>query len=345
MRHWRIGLLGVVVSLLATYFIVTQVDITLLAEAFLTARYGYVLPAGLLLVIALLPRAMRWRVLLGGALPFDRSFNMINVGYLVNGILPLRIGELARAFLARRYDPPVPLMKSASTIIVERLLDLLAVLVLLGFALSASPSLPADYQTAAGGVVVLLLVGFSSLLVMSSQRGLVRRVVTLVTGWIPLLEKWHLQDWLDHFLEGLEPLTRPALLVQVLFWTVISWGFSVLAGYILMFAFFETADLATTCLYIAAAAFAIAVPAVPGNIGTYEWAIMLALSAMGYGDPTTAAIVSFAVVVHMLNLIVHAATGVYGLVQEGISLNQLSAGVQEMNQYDDYAEQREHVIR
>ncbi|MBZ0296500.1 MAG: flippase-like domain-containing protein [Anaerolineae bacterium] len=338
MKRWRIGLLGAVVSLLAIYFIIIQVDIGLLTESFRSARYGYVLLSGLLLVLALIPRALRWRTLLSGALPLWRAFHMMNVAYLVNGIVPLRMGELARMFLARRHDPPVPLLKSASTILVERLLDLLAVLVLLGVALAASPTLPQDYRTAASGSVVILLAGFSVLIFLASQRPLAQRMVTWVTGWVPLLAKWNLQDWLNHFLDGLTPLTKPRLLLQVLLWTAVGWGISVFAGYILMFAFFESGNLAATCLYIAAAAFAIAVPAVPGNLGTYEWAIMLALSALNYGDPTTATIVSFAVVVHAVNLLVHACTGAYGLLREGVSISQLSAGVQEMNQ--DYVEQR-----
>ncbi len=347
MKHWRIGLLGIVVSFLAIYFIVVQVDLQLLGESFRTARYIFVLPAAVLLVIALIPRAMRWRVLLGGALPVSRSFNMINVGYLVNGIVPLRIGELARMFLARRYNPPVPLLKSASTIIVERLLDLLAVLVLLGMALAASPTLPMDYRSAATGSVLLLLVSFSILIFFASQRKLAQTLVAWVTGWLTPLRKWNFQEWVDHFLDGLTPLTRPGLLIQLLLWTALGWGFSVFAGYILMFTFFESASLPATCLYIAAAGFAISVPAVPGNIGTYEWAIMLALSAMGYGDPATSSIVSFAVVVHGLNLAVHSATGVYGLIREGVSLNQLTEGVREINQPHEtnYVEQPEQVIR
>jgi uncharacterized membrane protein YbhN (UPF0104 family) len=96
-----------------------------------------------------------------------------------------------------------------------------------------------------------------------------------------------------------------------------------------MFAFFDQADWATTCLYIAAAALAIAVPAVPGNMGTYELSIILALQAVNI-NATANTIVSFAVVVHWTNLVVHALMGVIGFMQEGISLSQLSKGVQEI---------------
>jgi uncharacterized membrane protein YbhN (UPF0104 family) len=103
-----------------------------------------------------------------------------------------------------------------------------------------------------------------------------------------------------------------------------------MAGYVLMFAFFEQASLTATMLYIAAAAFAIALPAVPGNIGTYEASILLALVAMGYEQSSTA--IAFAVMVHTVNVFVHAATGIVGFIQEGISLGQLSQGVRQMQQ-------------
>lgn len=336
LKNWRLGLLGAVISVLAVYFIVSQVDMSLLGEALRSARYGYAIPAGLLLVAGLVTRAQRWRVLLGYGLPLRRSFSIVNVSYLVNGILPLRMGEVARIFLATRARPPVPVLKSASSIIVERMLDLLAVLVLLGLALAAAPTLPEDYRTAARFALAVLVVGFSVLIVLASRRAWAQAITAWVVQRMPPLQRLNLAAWLDHFLDGLAPLTRPRLLVLSLFWTAISWGFSVAAGYIIMLAFFEAGDWAATALYIAAAAFVIAVPAVPGNIGTYEWAIMLALSALGYGDPTDSTLVSFAVVVHGLNLAVYAVMGVIGFVQEGITLGQLSSGVQRLQETESY---------
>jgi uncharacterized membrane protein YbhN (UPF0104 family) len=95
----------------------------------------------------------------------------------------------------------------------------------------------------------------------------------------------------------------------------------------LMFAFFDQANWTAVCLFIAAASLAIAVPAVPGNIGTYELSILLALQPFGYVGSTATA---FAVLVHGLNLLIYAALGAIGLIREGISLAQLTHGVREM---------------
>lgn len=329
MKHWRSGLLGLAVSLLAVYFIVSQVDLEQLGRALVTARYEYMLPSALLLIAGLVTRAARWRVLLNRALPLKRAFSITNVSYLVNGLLPLRMGEVARAVLANRADPPVPLLKSASSIIVERMLDLLAVLVLLAFALATSPTLPDAYRTAALVTVPILLFGFGILILLAQQRTRVHNWLQMIANPVPALQKLNLLKWADHFLDGLLPLTQLPLLLRALFWTAFSWGLSTAAGYILMFAFYNRASWSATALYIAAAAFVIAVPAVPGNIGTYEWAIMLAASAAGYGLATDPVNVSFAVIVHALNLVVYAVMGTIGFLQEGVTLSQLTSEVQQ----------------
>ncbi len=334
MKRWRVGLLGLVVSLAAIYFIASQVNLNQLKDAIVGARYIYVLPTVIFLLLGLVTRAFRWQVLLSGDLPIMRTFSIMNVAYLVNGVLPLRIGEVARIYLATRATPPVPPMKTASTIIVERLLDLLAVVLMVVIALAGGP-VPDQIRASALVSGLLMVAGFVVLIVMASQRQFANRLLQWALGLIgresdsPLAVR--LTRWLDHFLDGLQPLTRPRALSAALVWTAASWGFSTIAGYILMFTFYTQASWAATMLYIAAAAFAIAVPAVPGNLGPYEGSIYLAISAMGYATPAGTA-VAFAVLVHGLNLLVHAITGVLGFIQEGISLEQLSRGVQEMRQ-------------
>lgn len=328
MKHWRIGLLGALVSIAAVYFVLRQMDVRLLGEALQHARYIYLLPSTVLIVLGLAARAVRWRVLLVGGLPIQRAFNILNVAYLVNGILPLRIGEVARAYLATRATPPVPFLKSTSTIIIERMLDLLAVLVISALALAAGP-LPDEVRTGAALFTPLVIVGFFLLILMASQRTRALRLVESISSRIPLLQRIDVVALVGHFLDGLRPLTQPSALANTLLWTAISWTFSLASGYVLMLAFYDRADWVVTCLFTAAASFVVAVPAVPGSLGTYELSILLVLQASGYGEPVETA-TAFALLVHGLNLAVTAVLGGYGLLQEGISLQQLSHGVRRL---------------
>lgn len=328
-KYWRAGLLGIVASLLAIYFIISQMkDVGQMWAALRSADYGWVLVSMGIIVIGLFARGARWRALLGGALPFMRAFSITNVSYLVNGVLPLRIGELARAYLAAQVRPPVPVMKSVGTIVVERLIDVLAVLIILAMALSAGP-LPDELHSAAMFFAPAVVVGFAFLILLASQQERALKVAERLVGHIGFVQRRNMLAWLRQFLDGLTPLTQPSALIQVVVLAAASWACSLLSGYVLMIAFYGRGDWATTCLFSAAASLAVAVPAVPGNLGTYEASIMLALGAMGFGEPAATA-VAFAIAVHAVNLLVNSALGVYGFVQEGVSLDQLSQGVREM---------------
>jgi uncharacterized membrane protein YbhN (UPF0104 family) len=99
-----------------------------------------------------------------------------------------------------------------------------------------------------------------------------------------------------------------------------------------MLAFYDQTDFAAALLFIAVASFAVAFPAVPGNIGPYEGSIIIALGALGYTqtDTAMATATAFAFTVHFLNLSMNSLLGIIGLFYEGVSLGQLSQGVRQM---------------
>lgn len=333
-RHWRIYLLGILVSAAAIFFVVRQIDINELVRALGQANYLYLIPTSVLIVIGLFVRALRWRSLLGGAIRPLPAFSIINITYLVNGLLPFRLGELARAFLASRGGQTVPVFTSLSSIVIERLLDMLAVLVILGISIGAAP-LPAELRGAAIAFTPLLIIGFGVLIVLAANPDRAVRLMQRIVR--PKLDqRFGLSNLFRHFLDGLKPLVNPRAAARMLGWTAVAWGFSLASGYVLMIAFFGEGNLAATCLFTAAASFAVAVPAVPGSVGPYEASIVLSLQAMGYNaSPETA--VAFALVVHGLNLAVVAALGAIGFIQQGISLGQLSQGVRGLRQLDQPA--------
>lgn len=326
----KIGIVGTFVSLIALYFIATQLNLDLFWQAWQTANYWYVVPCMILLVIGLITRAFRWRILLNNELPFNRTFSIMNVAYLVNGVLPLRIGEVARVYLVSRTKQSIPIPTTTSTIVVERLLDLLAIVVMVLLALVLG-TVPPEIRTASSIAAIVAVVGFVFLVILASKREKALALFVRILRIVPFFNRYTvIEDWVEQFLIGLIPLTKPRALFFAFTWTAISWAVSILAGFVLMFAFFEQGSLSATMLYIAAAAFAIALPAVPGNLGTYEASILLALTALGYEQSSTA--IAFAVMVHAVNVFVHASTGVIGFIQEGVSLSQLTQGVQQMQQ-------------
>lgn len=336
-ENWRILLLGLLVSGAAIFVIASQIDLPLLWDALRGARYGYLLPAGVLTAIGLGARAVRWRVLLNARLPLGRTFHILNISYLLNMMLPFRLGEVARMWLAWRSTPAmgedegVPLLQSASTIVVERMLDLLTVVLFIAVALAAGP-VPDELRATGIFTGAVALGGFLFLVFLSGQRSFAHRIVAFVVKRLPLLERLNVTKLLDQLLDGLQPLSRPASLASALLWTAIAWGFSLATGAALMLAFYDQIDIIGVLLFIAAASFAVAFPALPGNIGPYEGSIIIALGALGYTqtDTASATVTAFAFTVHFLNLVANAILGIIGFFYEGISLSQLSQGVRQI---------------
>ncbi len=84
--------------------------------------------------LAFIMRTWRWSVLLrtaGHTLPRDMIFKSIMFGFLLNYLLPARIGDLARG-LALKTTLKLPLGISLSTIVLERVVDLITITLLLG---------------------------------------------------------------------------------------------------------------------------------------------------------------------------------------------------------------------
>lgn len=328
-RHWRVLALGALVSGVVIVLIAGQIDLALLWESLRTANYIWVIPGFALAALGLYTRAVRWRVLLGHGLRPARAFHILNIAYLLNGVLPMRLGEVGRAWLASRGEDGVPFFHTASTIVVERLLDLLAVAVFLAIGLFVGP-MPDVLRTTGLITTVLALGGFLFLVLLAAKRNWAASLFEAITGRLPGLKdsalRPRLRGMLDHLLDGLQPIARFGSLFAALLWTAISWAISFAGGMILMYVIYPEADAVATLLYIASASFAVALPAVPGNVGPYEGSILLALSALGYTSTPEglAAGTAFALVVHATNLAVNAVLGIIGMVAEGVSFGQIA---------------------
>lgn len=338
-KHWRILALGLLVSGAAIYMIASQIDLNLLMDALRSAltlqSLVWLVIACVVMTVGLLTRAIRWRVLLSQGLSLSRAFHILNISYLANSLLPLRLGEVVRIWLASRGENSVPLLKSTGTIVIERLLDLLAVVLFIAIGLVlAGDAVPAQLRATGGFMGTIAFVGFLALVFFAAQRDLAQKILAFFVQRIAFLRRFNLAGWLDHFLDGLKPLAHPVSLGTALLWTAISWGVSFAYGYMLMLMFYPQGDAVATLLYIAAASFAVALPAAPTNIGPYEISILAVMTALGYAatDEAKAKVVAFALVVHFMNLMVNAVWGVVGFIAEGVSLEQLSQGVQQMRE-------------
>ncbi|MBZ0303515.1 MAG: flippase-like domain-containing protein, partial [Anaerolineae bacterium] len=133
MRRTLFLIASVVVSALFLWLALRDVPFEDVLVSLQQANVAWILIALLFGTIGLWTRGLRWRGLLNDRITPMGSFNMLCIAMLLNQ-LPLRAGEVARSALATRSG--VPFFTAATSILVERLLDTLLVVILLAVSLT-----------------------------------------------------------------------------------------------------------------------------------------------------------------------------------------------------------------
>jgi glycosyltransferase 2 family protein len=323
--RWRL-LLGIAVSLLCLWLVVRGIDWSKLWSVYSTANYWFLLPGVLIIIGCSYARARRWKILISSNEPISvtRLFHIVNVGYLFNNLLPAKVGELVRAYLVGRVIEG-GFAKALSTLIVERLLDVLCVVILL-IILIPFIALPV-WATRAGlifGMIAILGVAMLVVLAHFGERGL--DWVWRYLGQLPLIGKPRVRGWLANLVAGLTPLTKLRLLPGIALWSFALWLGYALLNYTLLAAFGMTAKVspALSSFALCATGFGMIVPSSPGAMGVFEGAVVLALSLYGV-DASQAFAYAFGL--HMFTNLGLILLGLNGLRAESLSFSQVSKQV------------------
>lgn len=317
LRNPRVWL-GIAISLLAILGLIWVIDLAEVGRALVAANSWYLAAAAGAIVLFLLARAVRWRIMLARAIDYRPVLHVQNIGYMLGMLLPLRLGDIARALLIGRL-PPVNFWQGASTMIVERLLDLLVFVILFPFAVANLDQTPPSLQNAARVSGIVALAGLVIFLVMARNRSWVDRVIV---ARLPAV----LGDRARQALDGLTVFSRTADLLQIVLWTMMVWvpiAFSYdwgLRAVGLTLSWWELAFV------LCCAAFAVAIPSSPGQLGVFHAAVFFALhTILGYPE---APAVGFALLIHALQVVIYVLLGLLGMSQLGQSWQQISTLLQ-----------------
>lgn len=274
------------------------------------------------MLVALLWLAIRarvWQTLLQGKAGYRDVFLTLNEGYLLNNILPFRLGEVGRAYLLGR-KAKLDFWQVLPSVLLERMFDVVvaAALLLLTLPFIAGVSWAGQAAAGTGGLAVLGLAGVH-LLARNQPR---------VTAWLERLGgRW---TWVQRlvgghmaaFFAGLQVLTDPRLFLTALTWVLLNWAASILLYFVFLRAFFPQAPLLWAVFVLGAGSFGVALPSSPGAVGVFEAALVGALALLKV-DPSPAT--AFAIIMHLSNYINTGLIGGYALLREGETLASLYA--------------------
>lgn len=325
-RHpasWKVAA-GIAISLLFIYFAFRRADPAEMLRALGEADYLYVLPLLAVIAAGCYLRSLRWRLLLAPvrATGVAALFVSLCIGYMANAVMPAHLGEFVRAWHAGRRTGIAPGSVFA-TIVVERLIDVAALLLLLGLALLVFP-FPA-WVRHSGALMLALVAGSGVLLwLMKQYRQRALAIAGRLLRFLPAASAQRLCSLLEHFLCGVVPLKRRRHYLDVAVLSLLIWGTYALTFQLLFhsFGFVARYRLPWTAALVAMVitTISVVVPSSPGYVGTFHLLCQLSLGL--FGVPKGAAL-SYAFVLHAITVYPVFFLGLYFLAREKLTLGAL----------------------
>ncbi len=316
--QWAIGLL---ISAVAFWLAFQGVRLDELAATLSAANYLWLAPALGLIGLGLWARAHSWRALLGQAIPFPRFLSALSLGYLLNNVLPFRLGEVGRAYALTRGQP-LSATAALSSVLVERLIDLCVLVGLfVGFLpLVAGLAWARNALWVAGAITVA---GLGTLFVLARSR---ERLMLLVR-WVLDRMTWlwfsaeHIEALVVKFLDGIAALQQPRRFLAATGFSFLAWLTAGLSAWCILNMFPLAASLPMAFFMLVVSGLAIALPAAPGNLGVWQYAVVLAL---GVFDVPPGPALGVALIHHLSNYLLTSLLGGLALAREGETLSHLA---------------------
>lgn len=278
-------------------------------------------------------RAVRWRYLLKPlkTVGHHRLFSAICIGFMTITLIPGRIGEFVRAWVLARRER----MKTSAvfaTVVVERVLDALTILVLFAVFLLFY-RFPEEVSAEGSEFISLVKTGsvygaptIFVLLALMVFLILRPRLAPLWTGraLFFLSDRWRKKaaGIAASFVEGFSVLSRPSYVLPLGFWSVVCWLFITLGIWFTLLGFGIDLPFTSTFFVTIIVAVGVSLPT-PGGVGGYHMAFKAGLVYIFAVEESTA--VAAILVCHLLAFLPVTLIGAGYAWREGLSLGTMKS--------------------
>lgn len=295
--------------------------------AFAEANYITLLPLWVCLGLFYLIKAWRWRLLLqpvGDFHSFRDLFPPIMIGFAFNNVLPAHLGDLVRVLIFARKQG-VTQSAVLSSVVLERVFDIIAVLLILGGGLLFVPGLdPSVHKTAmvfAAIAAVFMSVAIAFVVwtrpVVALFEAILARVPLIPSG---LRRK--LTEMLEAGAEGLASLKQPQLLLGIGVSSLTQWLLNAAMVHLSLWSFGIHVSPAISCLVVGVTAFGVTVPSSPGYFGVIQLCFMTVLKVFVDDQP---AVFAASVYYHLSQYIPVTLIGLAYFSLSGVRMSEVNA--------------------
>jgi uncharacterized protein (TIRG00374 family) len=325
--------LAVAVALIALFL--HNVDLWRVLTSIMHAQPEWLALSVATMLVNLAIRALRWQYLLEplGHTSFMSSFRATAVGFAASSVLPARAGEVIRPYFLARQAPPdqkgrMTATGAFATIILERLLDMVTVLILLASFVfvfgknlaGVNPTGFALVKWAGASAAAISITVLVVLFVLAGDPARLGRTMSRLEQVVPSKLAGLIAKIAEKFARGLGAIRSPSRLIIALVWSFPLWLSICLGIWAVAMAFRFAIPFTGSFLLVALLVLGVAVPT-PGAVGGFHEAFRVG-ATMFYGAPDDAA-VGAAIVLHLFSILPALLLGLVFAAQEGLNVSSM----------------------
>jgi uncharacterized protein (TIRG00374 family) len=315
-------LIVVVITAGLLWLFFRNVDLHRAWAAVTHAHFGLIAAAVGVTFITYSLRAIRWRLLLLplGPVRWMTAFRTTVIGFAVIFLLPGRVGEILRPYLLARHEG-LKAPSTFATVIVERLLDIVTVLLLFALSLfvsgvDAGPEVRLVGVGSAGAAVLALAL----LCLFAGHPERLGRWAGSLSRWLPQKIGSAVAGLVQTFVEGLAVMRSPGHLAAAACWSVAVWASIGLGIWLTSLAFDLTLSFVGSFIVVGYLAVGVSLPT-PGGAGGFHVLYKEAVTRFFGADGDVAT--SAAVILHLVSFVPVTIAGLYFMYQDGLTLGGL----------------------
>lgn len=274
--------IGIAVGAALLWVATRAVDFDTLSAALGRARPIWIAPFLLLLVGFYYLKALRWGVLMApiDSVPKLLLFRAVIIGYASNALLPAQLGDLVRAIITSR-ERGLKLAPIVTTLLVERVLDLLVVVGLLAAAALLLPNVPDILQSAALIVSIACVGALALLFTYGRYTDQWIDALDRLLVWLPVTIRDRISTLARSGADGARSLAEVQPFVHVVLLSFTKWLLVAGCNFISLLALGIDVPAAAGILVLACTVLALLLPSAPGYVGAIQLAYVIALKPFG----------------------------------------------------------------
>lgn len=317
-KRLALGILGIILGGVFLFLTLKNVQFKESYAYIRNINLLWLLLAVVIYISAFVVRSIRWKYLLApitNKKPKD-LFNYLILGFFINAILPLRIGEFIRSAVTGR-KMHVSRSGVLGTVVVERLFDGISFVTLFLVTINflAFPAWIKNSLTSGGA---LFICGMIFLFFIGRHPRKADKLLSVIP--LPAKIRERVRHLMNNFISGLKIFSDTKNLIRVYALSLAVWGIEAVVFLVLAMGFGMDINFFQVLFVMIVIGLGAILPTAPGNVGSVELFGVKSLSFLGI-DVNLA--FGFILVLHVLQLVTILSLGIRALFVEKITFHEL----------------------